>query len=283
MRRCGARAPARMVEVLRRRFPGSGVEAGRAAFRAAPRADRLDRLAGRDLVEQFADPRGVERIPAELQEAQAAPVGGDEPVLLEDEDSLARGADQLRLALEAQDTVSLEAALQQPMLDLLDGEADEPERMDMPHRGMAGHVEHAGEPAARIHDRRRGAGQDPVRLEEVFAAMHADRPPLDQRGADRIRADRILVPGHAGPKCHARCPSGELGIADHVEHEPVGVGQDHDTVGEARLGAERRHFRPRDAPQPLVLLVQVLQRGCAHRLDMRPRADIEALRRAAPP
>ena len=123
---------------------------------------------------------------------------------------------------------------------------DQGQRVTVVAAVVAGDVEHAQHPAARIDDRRGGAGQEAVALQVVLARVH------DARRAPRrvpcrwhwCRATaRSSSRRGAAPRDAAR--STKPGSPSDVQQHALRVGQDDHAVGVADLLEQELHHRPR--------------------------------------
>ncbi|OPZ04377.1 MAG: hypothetical protein BWZ09_01833 [Alphaproteobacteria bacterium ADurb.BinA305] len=141
--------------------------------------------------------------------------------------SFLQAADVLRALVEGDQDVVGELGLEEALLDQLHGQAYQSERVALVHALLAGHVEHAGERAARIADRRGRAGQEAVAVEVVLAAEHHGGGFGHDRRADGVGAARRLAPARARLQRHPARPIDELRVAQAVQDHALRVGQDH--------------------------------------------------------
>ncbi len=233
--------------------------------------------------EQFIVAAPAEFAPVEPEQGQRVAVGGDEAMPLEHQQPFARRVEQRGIGMQAHEHAVRAGLVEEAALDLVDRQLHHAERVHVVHAGMTGKVEHAGEAAERVEDRRGRTAQDAVRLEVVLAATHLDRAPLDQRGADRIGAGRAFAPRHARPQRDARGLVEKAGIADGVQHEAVRPGEDRDRSRRAGAGVQGLQFGPAQAAQRFVAILQLVQLRGRGRFDFRTTARRHAARRATLP
>ncbi|OIQ63054.1 hypothetical protein GALL_554110 [mine drainage metagenome] len=96
-----------------------------------------------------------------------------------------------------------------------------------------------------------------MRFEEVFGAMHADRPPLDQRGADGVGAGDGFAPVDAGAQQHLGCAIRKVRVSGHIQDKTGPIGQNHHPTRTKRRGSEGFKFRTAGAAQTTVLVLKM--------------------------
>jgi hypothetical protein len=136
---------------------------------------------------------------------------------------------------------------------------------------VAADVEHADHVAAVVGDRRRRAGQEVVRGEEVLVRVDRRRRPFGDRGADRIRPLALLGPGHARRQRDAVGLFEKVGVAQRMHDHALRIRQQHHVVRVGDLLVQRFHRGYRMAIQEAVLFDQVRELGAGHRAEIGPR------------
>jgi len=86
---------------------------------------------------------------------------------------------------------------EQMVFDHLRGHPHQRQRVLVKTARVAAHVERADDAAVGVGDGRARAGEDAIRVKEVFVGMHDRRLTLDQRRADRVGAAVRLGPRDA--------------------------------------------------------------------------------------
>lgn len=162
----------------------------------------------------------------------------------------------------------------QMVLDQLRGHAHERERMRAEAARIAAHVERAERAAERIDDRRARARQDVIGAQEMLGAVHGDRLSRRECGADRIGAARAFGPRNAGAQRDAVGFFDEVVVADAVQDDAGGVGEEHEALRIGDLCVEVFHHGPCMGEQRVIRVEQFAQR------DLRQRREIGALVRA---
>ncbi len=117
----------------------------------------------------------------------------------------------------------------------------------------------------------------------MLGAPHLDGAALDEGGADGVGAGQALAPGHPGAKRHLGGPAGEAVVAQRIEDQPVGIGQDHQPAGRPGIGVQGLDLRPAALAQSLVAVEGGAHLGGAQGLDPGARPEIEAEGGAALP
>ena len=172
-------------------------------------------------LEQRAVSRRGHGVPVQSEQPQSVAIRGGEASLgVEHQHAFAWRAEQRAVDVAAHHVLVLEAAIEAAMFDLVDGERDQAERVQMGYGRVSGEIEDAHHLALRAENRRCRAGQDAVRLEIVFGAVHQGGCAFEQRGADGVGAGAALRPGDAGPEGDAGRSIAELGAAHRFEHQP---------------------------------------------------------------
>ena len=133
--------------------------------------------------------------------------------------------------------------LEQPVLDHAGGSAHQTQGVAVVAPMVARYVQCAQHVAARVANRGCSAGQKSVALQVMLVGMHHHSTPVGQRGADGIGAPILLVPGGAGAQRHALCPAGELRIAQSLQQQATGLGQDDHAVSSPCLLEYKLHHR----------------------------------------
>jgi hypothetical protein len=139
---------------------------------------------------------------------------------------------------------------------------------------IAAHVQRAERAAERIDDRCARAGEDVIRAQEVFVAVHGDGLARRERGADRVGAARAFGPRHAGAQRDAVRLLDEVRVADAVQDHAVGIGEEHEALRVGDLRVQVLHHRARVGEQRMVRVEEFAQR------EPRQRREIGALVRA---
>ncbi|MDT4851983.1 hypothetical protein FQZ97_861970 [compost metagenome] len=127
------------------------------------------------------------------------------------------------------------------VLDHLRRHAHQRQRVLVVAAVVTGHVERADDLAVGIEDGRGRTGEELVGVHVVLAAVHGERFLFTQRGADRVGALALLRPVHAGRERHLRSALQKIHVAQRVQHETLGRGQQHHAVGVDDLVVERLH------------------------------------------
>ena len=176
-----------------------------------------------------------------------------------------------------------ELGVEQGPLDLFRGAVHQRHRQRLRLIGGVGEVQHAGDRAVGIEDRRRRATENAVGFEEMFAADHRDRLALRQHRADCVRAGRFLLPGGAGPQRDLRRLFGECAFAEAAKDKPVRIGEDDDDAGDARVATQRLHLAARRPHQDFVALLRLAQLLLRQQIEAGPRSHVQAERETALP
>ena len=233
--------------------------------------------------EQLVEAEGAARRPVESKQRDSVSVGADQAIALKRQAPLVRAADQIGIGVEVHLFAVAELGVEQRPLDLLRGAVHQRHRQRLRLIGGVGEVQHAGDRAVGIEDRRRRAAEDAVGFEEMLAADHRDRLALRQHRADRVRAGRLLLPGGAGLQRDPRRLFGEFALAKATEDKPVRIGEDDDDAGEAGVATQRLHLAARRPHQDFIALLRLAQLLLRQQIEARPRSHVQAERETALP
>jgi hypothetical protein len=194
--------------------------------------------------EQAGDAGHAQGRAADAQLVQRTPVGAEEAaVAAEREDAFHQRADELGPRMEVQAQRVAEVIGEPVVLDHARRHLHQPHRVVVVRALVAGDVEHAQHVAARVEDRRGGAGQEAVLAHEMLVGMHERRLLGDQRGADRVRALAGLGPVRAGRQRHLRRAAQEVVVPDRVQHRALRIGQHDHAFGGQDLLEQHLHHR----------------------------------------
>lgn len=214
---------------------------------------------------------------------QRAAIAGNQLFAIENQHAFTGGAQKVGGSMEADDRHLLESAIEEAVLDLLHCETDQTHGMGMLGRGMARHVEHAGEFPIGIENGACGTMENAMGLEEVLAAMYFDGTTFGQRRANGICSGRHFGPGDARAQGNLSGATGKFGAAGGVENQALGIGEDDDAIGQLCFEAQRYEFGAREQTQGFVLLLKSPQFRRGHRFGQDGAAGIESLFGAALP
>ena len=231
--------------------------------------------------EQLVEAEGAARRPMKAEQRDSVAIGADQTIALEREAPLVRAADQIGIGVEVHLFAVAELGVEQRPLDLLRGAVHQRHRQRLRLVGGVGEVQHAGDRAVGIEDRRRRAAENAVGLKEMLAADHRDRLPLRQRSADRVGACGLLLPDGAGLQRNRRRLFGEFTPAKATEDESVRIGEDDD--GDAGVATQRLHLAARRAHQDFIALLRLAQLLLRQQIEARPRRHVQAERETALP
>ncbi len=109
-------------------------------------------------------------------------------------------ADEFRPAMKVDHVRVPVARVDQAVFDHLPRHADEHQRVLLQQFRAARHVEHAGDLAAVVEDRRGGAGERRVARIEMFVLAHGDAVALGEARAHSVGARFALAPQRADAK-----------------------------------------------------------------------------------
>ena len=193
----------------------------------------------------------LRRAQAELAHRQ--PVAGGEDVIGKDQQQLLDAVELVHLPVQAhQPLLRMQALLHPQILNLLC-------RCFHPAKGMlvgkirrAGDIQHAGDTSVRPLERHRRAVQILVAGEKVLTAIDFAAVVNRQRGADGVGPTPAFAPQIAGRQRHALRLLHRLGIADGVQHQTAGVGEDHHRLQVRHLARQGFHHRLRQLLQAAV-------------------------------
>ncbi len=188
-------------------------------------------------------------------------------------------------AVECDDQTLAIPFSQQSVLDLRSRHRDKRARVLLARLAVRGGVEDTHEPARRIEQGRRGAGEGAVTVKEVFAAVHRYMLARRRDGTERVRSATHLGPQRAGPDAGRPRGRPEAHVGDRVEQQTVGRGECDHVVGAGDLQIEVLHFGDHQPTQHLALLarraqcdlVNDRQGGWTPRVEPRPQATRPAL------
>ncbi|MBS1137708.1 MAG: hypothetical protein H6R11_1662 [Proteobacteria bacterium] len=109
--------------------------------------------------------------------------------------------------------------------------------------GAAGDVEHRRQLTLAVEDRGGGAGEVDVSCEEMLVAMDDDRAFLHEAGTHAIGTLLLFAPHGAVAQAVAGGILDKVGIADDVEYDAFGIGEQHQSLGIGKLLVEVRHLQ----------------------------------------
>ena len=168
------------------------------------------------------------------------------------------------------------------IFDHLRRHSDERERVLVKTARVAADIERADGAPERVRDRRARTGENAVRVQEMFVGVHDGRLPVDQRGADRVRAAIRFGPRHARTQRDAIGFFDEIAVAETVQDHAVAVGEQHHALRVDDLRVQRLHDRQRVGIKRLIALDEFTQREAAQRVKIRrfrrTQADFERAR-----
>ncbi|MCY1361711.1 hypothetical protein D9M69_483870 [compost metagenome] len=236
-----------------------GAEAGpvrnvrRTAVAQAP--DRVHRQ-----VQQLRHRAAQQRWLASREDFARAPVGAHHrAALVEGQHDFARHVDQPEGTAQPQDPVAAKVPQEVGVLD-----HPRVDRHQVPHQVLAlarlgraqrRHVEDRRELAAVIEQRRRRAGERDVRGVEVLGLVAGHRLALDEAGAHAAGAGVRLVPVGAQVQAGAAQLVVPGRVADVVDRDALGVGQQHHVADVSHAPVDVFHARARGAQEMLQLLL----------------------------
>ena len=219
----------------------------------------------------------------QAEQRQAHAVGGDQAPVAERQQPFARGAEQRALAMDAQQVRIGDAFVEVAVLDVRHRQLRQPQRMHLRHRRVAGDVQHADHASVGIEDGRGRAVEDAVRGRVMLAAAHFHRAGVGDGGTDGVGAHPRLAPAGARHQRHATGLVQKSRAALGIQDPALGIGEDRDAAGVGRIGGQHLHLRPRQPPQPLVLLAHGAQAGRIDGFDRGPGIRCQAQAAAASP
>jgi hypothetical protein len=204
----------------------------------------------------------AQRVGGQRQLVERALVAAENAsIRVDDDDALEQRADELGPAVKVQPQ-SVVVVVRKPMvLDHARRHAHQAHRVLVVGAVVAGDVEDTEDAAARVEDRHRRAGEEVVRVHEMFVGMHERRSLLEQGGADRIRALRMFGPVHTRGQRHLARTLDETFVAHRVQDGAVRVGQDDHAFGVDDLLEQHLHHRCGVLVQTLVSLTRDRQIG----------------------
>ena len=174
----------------------------------------------------------------------------DAPARIDRQRQLGLDVGEFRRARQVEDPLAPEAVVQARGLDAVGERGDELEREVLARlrgRRLQGRdVEHRGERAVGGVDRGRRAGEPDMVAGEVVVEVDRQGLAGGDAGADRAGAGEVLVPVRAAIEAGAAQVAVAAGIADEVDGDAAGIGEDQH-VAEARdlpvqrLDPEARH------------------------------------------
>ncbi len=135
------------------------------------------------------------------------------------------------------------ARQQRAVFDHLRRHAHQHHRVLLQQLGAAGDVEHRRQLTLTVEDRRGGTGEIDVARQEVLVAMDDDRAFLHEAGTHAVGALLLFAPHGAVAQAVAGGILDEVGIADNVENDAFGVGEQHQGLGIGKLLVEVRHLQ----------------------------------------
>ena len=156
------------------RRPRPGQAQARVVDRAAARLHPPGRV-GRlfhDALEQVGVAIDAQRCGRQAQHLHGAAVGAHQQVAFERQQGLARRAQRGTVGMQAQHRAGFVRAVEQPVLDQVDGGPHQRQHVGAHLARGAGKIQHAQHAPFAVGDRHRGAGQDAVGFEIVFGAVH---------------------------------------------------------------------------------------------------------------
>ena len=213
----------------------------------------------------------AQRHRAHVELVERAAVGAEDlAAVAEHENAFEQGADELDPAVEVNAQPVAVVVAEPVVLDHARRHAHQAHRVLVERTLVARHVEHAQHVAARVEDRRGRAGEEVVGVHEVLAGMHERGHGLEQRGADRVRAFRVLGPVHARRQRDLAGTAQEVVVADRVQDRALRVGQHDHAFGAGDLLEQHFHHRRGMRKQALVALARDGQVAAHHRLVLGP-------------
>ncbi|MNP01425.1 hypothetical protein D3C76_932390 [compost metagenome] len=212
----------------------------------------------------------------------------DTPVAIEGDQPFAEQPNRLRLQVEAQQPLVLEAAQEVAAFDGLGRQVDQRHGVELALPGhlaaCRGNVEHRQKVAVRIEHRAGGTGEAGVAAAEVFVLVNGQRLALDQAGADAVGALVLLAPVGAEPEA-GLLEGATVGIVvDAVEDYPARIGEQHRIAGAGELLVQAGHFAVGDF-QHLLQTFAAFEHACVfeHSRRLRLRRVEAVLLQAAQP
>ena len=138
-------------------------------------------------------------------------------------------------------------------------------------RRHVGHVEHAQQRAGRVEDGRHGAGQPCVESAEMLLTVDDQRLVGGDAGADAVGALLRLGPDRSQIKPGLLQFLLEAGLAEVIDGDAVGVGQDHHVVRSRDLRIKTPEFGGGDADELLHGFKEPAEfSACQHHRTARP-------------
>ncbi len=193
----------------------------------------------------------LRRAQAELAHRQ--PVAGGKDVVGKDQQQFLHTVELVHLPVEAhQPLLRMQALLHPQILNLLC-------RRFHPAKGVlvgkirrAGDIQHAGDASVRPLERHRRTVQILVAGEKVLTPIDFAAVVNRQRGADGVGPASAFAPQIARRQRDALSLLHRLGIADGMEHQTAGVGEDHHRLQVRHLARQGFHHRLRQLLQAAV-------------------------------
>jgi hypothetical protein len=218
-----------------------------------------------------------------LEQTARLRVGGEKASLAVDRDQ--SGAQSLQIfaaAVEGDEEIAPMTFPKQAVLDLRCRHGDKGLGVLLTRAAIGGGIDHARDRAIRREYRGGDAHQPAETLQIVLAADNHDLPTQDRGRAESIRAAQRLRP-EASRLDVGLCRCSKAGVADHVEHHPVGCRESDDEIRPGDLVVQRTHLGQSKAAHEAVTIARPAQTRGAVDMHRRRLLRIEPGREAAPP
>ncbi len=193
----------------------------------------------------------LRRAQAELAHRQS--VAGGEDVVRKDQQQLLDAVELVHLPVQAhQPLLRMQALFHPQILNLLCRRLHPAEGMLVGKIRRAGDIQHPGNTSVRPLERHRRTVQILIAGKKMLAAIDFAAVINDQRGANGVGPAPAFAPQIAGGQRHALSLLHRLGIADGMQHQATGVGEDHHRLQVRHLARQGIHHRLRQLLQAAV-------------------------------